>query len=98
MLKFDYVRLWGPRLGMDVVTDLTLREIGLAASRVLGRVVEVTDATHIGRDLAVDSLALMNIILELEDHFDISIPLDRLASVETAGDLSNLVTDLRSRA
>lgn len=85
-------------MGMDVVTDLTLREIGLAASRVLGRVVEVTDATHIGRDLAVDSLALMNIILELEDHFDISIPLDRLASVETAGDLSNLVTDLRSRA
>jgi acyl carrier protein len=83
---------------MDVVTDLTLREIGLAASRVLGRVVEVTDATHIGRDLAVDSLALMNIILELEDHFDISIPLDRLASVETAGDLSDLVTDLRSRA
>ena len=83
---------------MDVVTDLTLREIGLAASRVLGRVVEVTDDTHIGRDLAVDSLALMNIILELEDHFDISIPLDRLASVETAGDLSNLVTDLRSRA
>ena len=83
---------------MDVVTDLTLREIGLAASRVLGRTVEVTDATHIGRDLAVDSLALMNIILELEDHFDISIPLDRLASVETAGDLSNLVTDLRSRA
>lgn len=85
-------------MGMDVVTDLTLREIGLAASRVLGRVVEVTDNTHIGRDLAVDSLALMNIILELEDHFDISIPLDRLASVETAGDLSNLVTDLRSRA
>ncbi len=83
---------------MDVVTDLTLLEIGLAASRVLGRVVEVTDATHIGRDLAVDSLALMNIILELEDHFDISIPLDRLASVETAGDLSDLVTDLRSRA
>ena len=83
---------------MDVVTDLTLREIGLATSRVLGRVVEVTDDTHIGRDLAVDSLALMNIILELEDHFDISIPLDRLASVETAGDLSDLVTDLRSRA
>ncbi len=83
---------------MDVVTDLTLREIGLATSRVLGRAVEVTDETHIGRDLAVDSLALMNIIMELDDHFDISIPLDRLALVETAGDLSNLITDLRNRA
>ena len=52
----------------------------------------------IGRDLAVDSLALMNIIMELEDTFDISIPLDRLASVETAGDLSKLINDLRTRA
>lgn len=82
---------------MKAVTDLTLREIGLAASEVLGRAVEVSDETHIGRDLQVDSLALMNIIMELEDAFDISIPLDRLASVETAGDLSNLIKDLRNK-
>ncbi|HQR89891.1 MAG TPA: acyl carrier protein, partial [Caulobacter sp.] len=42
---------------MKAVTDLTLREIGLAASSVLGRSVEVSDETHIGRDLQVDSLA-----------------------------------------
>lgn len=82
---------------MKAVTDLTLREVGLATSKVLGRSVEVTDETHIGRDLQVDSLALMNIIMELEDTFDISIPLDRLASVETAGDLSNLIKDLRNK-
>lgn len=82
---------------MKAVTDLTLREIGLAASKVTGRSVEVTDETHIGRDLQVDSLALMNIIMELEDTFDISIPLDRLASVETAGDLSDLIKDLRNK-
>jgi len=83
---------------MDTVTDLSLREIGVAASKVLGRPVEVRFESHIGRDLAVDSLALMNIIMELEDTFDISIPLDRLASVETAGDLSKLINDLRTRA
>ncbi len=82
---------------MKAVTDLTLREIGLAASSVLGRTVEVSDETHISRDLQVDSLALMNIIMELEDAFDISIPLDRLASVETAGDLSDLIKDLRNK-
>ncbi|HWT52520.1 MAG TPA: acyl carrier protein [Caulobacter sp.] len=83
---------------METVTDLSLREIGVAASKVLGRPVEVRSESHIGRDLAVDSLALMNIIMELEDTFDISIPLDRLASVETAGDLSKLINDLRTRA
>lgn len=83
---------------METVTDLSLREIGVAATKVLGRAVDVRAESHIGRDLAVDSLALMNIIMELEDTFDISIPLDRLASVETAGDLSKLINDLRTRA
>ena len=46
---------------METVTDLSLREIGVAASKVLGRPVEVRAESHIGRDLAVDSLALMNI-------------------------------------
>jgi acyl carrier protein len=83
---------------MQTVTDLTLHEIGRATGKVVGRVVEVSNDTHIGRDLAVDSLTLMNIIMELEDTFDISIPLDRLSSVETAGDLSALIKDLREKA
>ena len=50
------------------------------------------------RDLAVDSLALMNIVMELEDRFDLSIPLDRLATVQTVGDLSDLINTLRMKA
>lgn len=80
------------------VTDLTVREISRAAQSVLGRPVEITDETDIARDLAVDSLALMNIVMELEDSFDISIPLDRLAQVQTIGDLSALVNELRMKA
>nr|WP_174299515.1 acyl carrier protein [Caulobacter sp. S45] len=80
------------------VTDFTLAEIARAARNVLGRPVTVSPATDIARDLNVDSLALMNIVMELEDAFDVSIPLDRLASVQTAGDLAALITDLRERA
>lgn len=80
------------------VTDLTVREITRAAQSVLGRPVELTEKTDIARDLAVDSLALMNIVMELEDTFDVSIPLDRLALVETVGDLSSLVNELRMKA
>lgn len=82
----------------ELVTDLTVREIARAAETVLGRPVTVTEATDIARDLAVDSLALMNIVMELEDRFDVSIPLDRLATVQTVGDLSGLVNELRARA
>ncbi|HVI32871.1 acyl carrier protein [Phenylobacterium sp.] len=80
----------------EVVTDLTVREIERAVATVLGRSVRLQDETDIARDLSVDSLALMNIVMELEDRFDISIPLDRLADIQTIGDLSGLITELRA--
>lgn len=81
----------------EVVADLTVREIAQAAGTVLGRAVRVEPATDIARDLAIDSLALMNIVMELEDKFDLSIPLDRMAVVETVGDLAALIDELRVR-
>lgn len=93
----------GPRIGalfsqsMTQVTDITLREIERAVERVTNRRVQISSDSVISRDLEIDSLALMNVVMELEDAFDLSIPLDRLAAVETAGDLSEVIHDLRSR-
>jgi acyl carrier protein len=82
---------------MDTVTDLTLREISRSIEKTLGQKIELKDSTNIARDLQIDSLALMNVVMELEDVFDLSIPLDRLAVVETAGDLSALIKELRAK-
>ena len=65
---------------------------------MLGRPVTVPATTDIARDLNVDSLAMMNIVMELEDVFDVSIPLDRLGPVRTVGDLSAVIADLREKA
>ena len=82
---------------METVTDLTLREIGRSIEKTLGQKIELSETTNIARDLQIDSLALMNVVMELEDIFDLSIPLDRLAVVETAGDLSSLIKELRTK-
>jgi len=82
---------------METVTDLTLREIGRSIEKTLGQKIEISETTNISRDLQIDSLALMNVVMELEDVFDLSIPLDRLAVVETAGDLSSLIKELRTK-
>ena len=82
---------------MDTVTDLTLREISRSIEKTLGQKIELKASTNIARDLQIDSLALMNVVMELEDVFDLSIPLDRLAVVETAGDLSSLIKELRAK-
>jgi len=63
-------------------------------ARVLGHLraharkpVEPTAETDILADTGMDSVAVMDFVLELEDEFDITIPLSRLAEVRTAGDV-----------
>ncbi len=55
---------------------------------------QVSAQTRIARDLGLDSVAVMDFIMDIEDHFDISIPLDRVTEVETVGDLSSAVEAL----
>lgn len=58
------------------------------------KTIDITGQTRIIRDLEIDSLAVMNFILLLEEQFDISIPLERVAEVETVDDLVAAVADL----
>lgn len=53
--------------------------------------------TNIARELGLDSLAVMNFVMALEDRFDVSIPMDRLADIETVGDLAAAIADLKER-
>lgn len=58
---------------------------------------EITGSTHIMRDLNLDSLAVMDFMLTLEDRFDIVISLEKVAEVETLDDLVGVVDQLRNR-
>ena len=64
--------------------------------QVLGHPVQIADSTNIVEDLGMDSLGVMNFVMAIEDFYDISIPLDRIAQIETVGDLIHAVEDLRS--
>ena len=57
---------------------------------------EITPETNLITQLAIDSIKLLNLIMELEDHFDISIPLNALTDVLTVRDLANLVYRIKS--
>lgn len=82
---------------MDTITRSVRDGIAAALSETLGRPIQITDDINIARDLGLDSLATMNFIMALEDEYDISIPLDRVAQVETVGDLVKAIEQLRSR-
>jgi acyl carrier protein len=74
----------------------TRSEIAAIFEQVLGHPVRIADTTDIVRDLGMDSLGVMNFVMAIEDFYDISIPLDRIAQIETVGDLIHAVEDLRS--
>lgn len=58
---------------------------------------EITESLHIMNDLELDSVMVMELMMELEDHFDISIPLNSLPDVNTVADLASEITKLKSQ-
>jgi acyl carrier protein len=57
--------------------------------------VHVTAETQIVQGLGLDSVGILDFIMDLEDRFDISIPLDRIAEVQTIAELSRAIEALK---
>src|SRR5262245_8778522 len=52
-------------------------------------------STVISKDLQIDSLAIMDMVMELEDRFDVTIPLNRVAEIHTVDELTDAIVALR---
>ena len=57
----------------------------------------ITGDTVITKDLTIDSLAVMDMVMEIEDQFDISIPMNVVAEIYTVDELADTVLELRAR-
>lgn len=73
----------------QIVTELRAELSRLAQGRIA-----ITEDTDLLGDLALDSLQVMNLLLEIEDKFDISIPVNILPDVKTVGDLARQIENL----
>ena len=51
--------------------------------------------TDIARDLSLDSLAVMDLMMELEEKFDVSIPLNLVPEIRTVADLAATIDKIR---
>lgn len=75
--------------------DDTLDEIRTLLRPFNRRGVELSPSTSMREDLALDSLAVMELVAAVEDRFDIVLPLNLLADVRTVGDLAAQVAAIR---
>jgi acyl carrier protein len=77
----------------DNATDIEARIVDMLTQKVPAGV-NVSAQTQIVGGLGLDSVAILDFIMDIEDRFDISIPLDRVAEVQTVAELSRAIEAL----
>jgi len=55
---------------------------------------QITLQSGIVSDLEVDSVAVFDLVMELEDHYDISISMEQVSDIKTVGELVICVKEL----
>ena len=50
--------------------------------------------TRIMDDIGLDSMKVMELVMQIEDHFDVSVPLNILPDVSTIGDFARQLETL----
>ena len=53
--------------------------------------VQLTPSTELSGDLSIDSVAAMDLIMEIEDKFAIDIPMNLVSDLRNLGDLLQVV-------
>jgi len=72
---------------IDKVKDILVEQLG--ADRA-----SITAETDIAKDLNADSIAVMELIVEIEDEFGVEVPDDVLLEIKTVGDIVQRIDEL----
>jgi acyl carrier protein len=80
---------------MSEVDQKLISEISEMLSGLNKAGIEITADTDFNADLNVDSVAVMDFVLMVEDKYDISIPINLLSEVSTVGQFAQVVAKAR---
>ncbi len=58
----------------------------------------LTEGTDIPAELNIDSVGVLDFIMEVEDHYDIEIPMNAVANIRTVGELATYVQSKLGKA
>ena len=76
---------------MTAHDDQLFREVCALLERYRPADVQLTPATELSGDLNIDSVAAMDLIMEIEDKFGIDIPINLLSDLRKLEDLVEVV-------
>lgn len=57
---------------------------------------EIAPDTNLAERFALDSVKVLDLVMEIEDEFDISVPMNLMADVQTVNDLVEVIYQVES--
>lgn len=76
---------------LGMTKDVIFADIARLLERFRAGDKPITGDTVIAEDLTMDSLQVMDLMMELEDRFDVSIPLNLVPEIATVGQLADTI-------
>ncbi|GDX61110.1 MAG: acyl carrier protein [Nitrosospira sp.] len=76
--------------------ETILQRLSHHLKNFVGLGIEISPEMDLINQLAIDSIKLLNLVMEIEDEFDISIPISSLVDIHTVNDFSNLIYKIKS--
>lgn len=67
----------------------------LIAKQLNKPVSEITDEKEVVKDLGADSLDVMEMLMNLEEEFNITVPEDDAMGIKTVGDIVKLIENIK---
>lgn len=65
----------------------------LIAKQLNKPVAEITEEKEVVKDLGADSLDVVEMLMNLEEEFDISVPESEAVKIKTVGDIIKLINE-----
>ena len=70
----------------EKLKELIARELGVDQS-------EITPSSHLQEDLNADPLSISDLMIKIEEEFQIKIPENQTTNFKTAGDLMDFISE-----
>ncbi len=77
--------------------DLVFRKICTLIEPINEKGIKLTRETDFIADLEAESVAVLDVVMEIEDSYDISIPVNIISEIRTVGELVDAIHEIKKQ-
>jgi acyl carrier protein len=83
--------------GIQEDDDLVFRRICALLEPLNEKAAKLTRDTDLIADLEIDSVSVLDIVMDIEDNYDISIPVNTISETRTIGELVDAIHAIKKQ-